>query len=518
MFTTFTWCRRPLAGLFALLSMGGCKARLEIETDHPLFPWGESSDTGNSTSETDDPGPNGNHSTDTTSPAGTTDTTNTHSGSSGTSSGGDIPADAGPLPEPERTWGPEMIIDARDVNAKKPQVTMDAAGNTLFVWTRSQGHPEAREDGVSSRYYSRTSGWGPIHQLAYYSTETAADLQVCGNPDGSSVITWTSTKSRYEGGARSLWVAYFSTEAGTSAPIELQDDTVLGSAGCGIDDLGEGMVVWSTESALVFSRGADSAWTEPEVIATEPGPFQRLSMNLQGNALVVARRDSAESSSFFDVWYDANSGWSEPSAVPAEVPPALPSPDTDDPASFTVALGGDDTAHLAWISVLADYTGELWTSAFTLEDGWSAPLLLADDFVRWDGAVTSNADVSGRALVLWSALTQPVPSVRGRRFSPGAGWDSDNFLDRYGDSMSSALGPNGYGIAAFRATNEAESFDNSIAIVYFSADGSIEQFVTERPEADSADPAVAINAAGQAVVAWEQLTYNDSQAYVIFRD
>ncbi len=506
MFTTFTWCRRPLASFLALLSVGGCKARLEIETDHPLFPWGESSDTGTSMSETEDPGSNGNNSTDTTDP---TATTGTHSGTSGTSSGGDTTADAGPPFEPELTWGPEMIIDARDVAAKNLQVTMDAAGNTLFVW--SQAGPDDGADAVHSRYFSRTNGWGPIHQLASYPAERTADLQVCGNSDGSVVITWTSTSTPYWDYPRSLWVAYFSMEAGMSAPIELQDDTVVGSAGCGIDDSGEGMLIWSTESALVFSRGADSAWSEPEVIAADPGPFQRLSMNSQGNAMVVARRGSAGSYSFFGVWYDANSGWSGPSAVPA----AVSSAETVDLASLSVALGGDDTAHLAWIPVFADYTGEVWTSAFTLEDGWSAPLLLADDAFPWGGAVTSSADVAGHALILWSALTQPVPSVRGRRFSPGVGWDSDDFLDEFGESMSSTLGPNGHGIAAFRAPDDSP---RSAIIVYISPDGSIERFVTEATASQSVDPAVAINAAGQAVIAWEQVTSNNSQAYVIFRD
>lgn len=510
MFSGLMAYRRPLLGFFALLSLGGCKARLEVETDHPLFPWDETSGTATVTSDTENPTSNGTNAAD---------TLDTLTGSSGTSSEAESTADAGPQsPERAISWGPEMIINARDVNARNLQVTMDGAGNTLFVW-RMAG-PYDRSDGVYWRYYSRINGWSPIHQLASFYSEVTAGLQVCGNADGAAVITWTSTPNPSSEAPLSLWVAYYSADAVMFEPVELQDDTVVGSAGCAIDSSGEGMLVWSTESALAFSRGSESNWSQPEVIAGEAGSSQRLATNSQGNAVLVARRGSADAYAFFAVSYDANSGWGEAFAlsVPGQsaAAPELP--------PFAVALGGDNRAHLVWApSPAYDQPAEVWASTFTAGEGWRAPLLLTDEGTTGSAVVSVSANDAGRALMLWTAAAAGSFRVQGRRFLPDLGWESNDLFDEEGgplyrwipSSMSSAVAPNGRALAAFRFSDGGS--DSGIAVLHIAPDGTVERFFTQRRGHDNMDPAVAMNAVGQAVVAWESFE-TISQAFVIFGD
>jgi hypothetical protein len=332
---------------------------------------------------------------------------------------------------------------------------------------------------------------------------------MCANQDGSVVLTWTSTASTDNQAPASLFVAYYSSPNVMPEPVDLEEEMSGSLVGCGIDDSGRSLLVWSTGAGVVFSRGEGTDWTTPELIVETSGAY-RLATNPRGNAILVGRHGSGESQYFSGVWYDANSGWGETPSEPLPVPLGV--------SDFAAALGGDNTAHLAWVTTFPDYTAQVWTSSFTNDAGWGTPLRLDDDN-EWWGTVTLSADDAGGALAVWTSYTPFFESrVRARRFTPGVGWDpSSSFIGEHGTLVSSTLGPTGYGLAAYR-NHEVMYYEGSIEIVYFSPEDRSMPFVSQVPAVDSLDPAVAVNAAGQAVVAWEHVGYSASQARAIFRD
>lgn len=479
--------RRPI-GLLALLCVGGCQVRIDVEPDDPSFPWDGGADTAESTSDPETTAPDD--------PAPST----TGSASEPTSS-----EDTTDASESERRWGPEIIVEDTEAGASNVKVTMDALGNVLFAWRELNDAP--RSAAVVTRYFSRTTGWGPIRRLAEYSGVWLRNLELCGNEDGSVALTWTTAITGSQLPA-SLYAAYHSPGSGLVGPVELAEAMSGQLVGCGIDSSGLAMIAWGTTAGIVFSRGEGTEWTTPEV-AVEASGYYRLAMNARGYAVLGGQRGSDGAESLSAVWYDPTSGWGEPSNVPTS--------ESVDILSFAVAVGGDDTAHIAWVVTFPDYRGEVRTSALTTDGGWTTPLRLNDDN-EWGGVVTLSANEAGGALAVWTSSTPFLESrVRARRLVPGAGWEAGpHFIGEHGTMLSSTLGPNGHGLAAYR-NNELMYYQGSIEIVHMPPEGPRSTFVSHIPSEDSLDPAVAVNAAGQAVVAWEHFG-GPSEARALFRD
>ena len=478
----------------------GCEARLEIETDHPLFPWDEG--TGTAPSSDGETGPASPSSSSTQSESSSSDSTETDS------------------PEPAWAWSPETTIGSTngDVDALYPKVTIDAHGNTLVAWQEIGYNPTTY--GVGTNFYSPQLGWGSDFPLVTYAEGFAGQVKLCGNSAGSAVAAWpsssTSSPVTLTPSPRSVSLAYYTPTEGWLGPIELHASTsFIASVECGIDSDGNALLVWAEQgepAVLQFSRGRGDVWTSPQVIAEEPdlGGLPVLTMNEAGNAFLAWPYGSYRALAIAGQWYDPNDGWGE--TLRRAMEPL-------DLRSLAITLGGDNTAHVAWFEARVDYTelGQLWSSPFTYEEGWGDAVRI-DDSEETAGDVALGADDSGAVLAVWNSYTPYYGEgrVRSRRYTPSGGWEPIRYLADHGFMVSVSVSPGGKGLAAFRNT-EAQDARGAIETVYFAPDGSIERFVTEPSVVDARVPQVGINDAGQAVVVWAHSDLEGTHASAIVR-
>ncbi|HET9257141.1 MAG TPA: hypothetical protein VFO16_18350, partial [Pseudonocardiaceae bacterium] len=186
-------------------------------------------------------------------------------------------------------WQAPVNLSAVGQNAVAPQVGIDAQGDAVVVWTRSNGI----NDIVQAAARSAGGAWqAPVSLSA--AGQNASDPQVAVNAQGNAVAVWT----RSNGSNDIVQAAARSAAGAWQAPVSLSGTGQNASAPqVGVDGQGDAVAVWtrsngSNDIVQAAARSAAGAWQTPVSLSGtgQNAGASQVAVNAQGNAVAVWRR------------------------------------------------------------------------------------------------------------------------------------------------------------------------------------------------------------------------------------
>jgi len=396
----------------------------------------------------------------------------------------------------------------------EPKVAIDAAGNSTVVWI--QQFPNTPQ--VVSNRFSMTSGWGTPAVIS--STVNASRPQIASDGSGGAIAIWDQL---FDG----IWSSRFTPGAGWSAP-----EVVGASNGPGalyprvaFASDGTAIAVWQQGDGsrinIWANRRTAAGWGSPTLVETSDAGYAEepeLAVDAGGDAIVMWRQRQT-SNSLGELWannFRPGVGWGTPQLIGTDVQ-AL---------SYQLRFDGRGNALAVW----ADFANSSWATLYLAGQGWGTPFRLGPA-----SAPRVAFDAQGNALVLWiqqDAVPNPVPcivltSIGGgstcpatvlrknlwsRRHTPADGWAQPQLVDTsdLGDVSSPAFAFDQAGNAIAVWTQRVDNLFSGVVTVwanrYTNGTGwGTATVIQDQATGDAMVPSVAVNAAGEAIVAWGQL-------------
>ena len=239
-------------------------------------------------------------------------------------------------------WQPALDLSAAGQDAGSARVAVDAAGNAIAVWLRSNGTNTI----VQASVRPVGGNWQPAEDLSA-AGQSASDLELAIDAAGNAIATWwrsngtnriVQTSSRSAGGtwqpaedlsalgqhadaphvafdASGNAVAVWSRSNGTNAIVQAssrpaggawqpaQDLSALGqeanSPRVTLDSGGNAMAVWQRSNGTndivqASYRPVGGAWQAAEDLSApgQDASFQRVALDAAGNAVAIWRRSN----------------------------------------------------------------------------------------------------------------------------------------------------------------------------------------------------------------------------------
>ena len=179
-----------------------------------------------------------------------------------------------------RSQAMETLIETDDAgSAYFPQIAIDAAGNALAVWSKTDG---TRCNIWARRYTVSTNSWGRAVKIEMDDAGNAYDPQIVVDASGNALVVW----SQNDGNRLNIWSNRYIASANSWALAELIETNTSGHANdpqLVIDASGNAVAVW-TENKGVHPQ----YWTNRYNAAT--GQWGKASMIDTNNAVTVAYR------------------------------------------------------------------------------------------------------------------------------------------------------------------------------------------------------------------------------------
>jgi hypothetical protein len=404
------------------------------------------------------------------------------------------------------TWvSPPVTLASGDPGPEDPQVTVDAAGNATAVWLQTS-------DTTSSLQFSTHpvgGSWSPASDV-FAPGDVSSPFDVATNAAGLTVAVWSQLVEGHD----VVHAAVRPAGATWSAPVPLsdpEDDSIypkvaLDAAGNAVVTSVQGETAAATLRSV--TRSTDGSWSSvDDVSSTTDGIAQtEYDLAISPSGLAIAAWELYDESAVRRVIQEAT----RPVGGPFEAADTISSSavDTWDPR---VAISSAGVATVAWREEPPP-TGTVLKSRTREATGtWSA----VQDLSEADGSNQRQrlvVDTAGTTTAVWTKALGPsirlVYATRpaGGAWSapadvtpPGAGFADPDLAIDSGDRM----------IVVFVAFG---SGGDDIAARTRAPGGAWSDFggVSEIPDGGSArNPKVAMDAAGQAVAAWEGVTDTD---------
>lgn len=378
--------------------------------------------------------------------------------------------------------------------------------------------------------------------------------------DGTAFVVW-SEAPKGTGQLGEIWVSRLAEDA-SREPEALMNDPAVDATGAriAVDSVGNALAVFnaaqSSGSHVMASRyEVGSGWAAAEVIdegaptcsaAACPQTAPDLALDADGNGFAVWLADDGVRKSVWARPFQADSGWGDPEQLDLDQVGSSFSPvlaldtaggavvawTTDDPslqaarfvpgqgwsASTRVDPSGSDSVIQPFVSVAASADGSAivlyadgdllaarysmgaWTEAAPIEDS-------AESFRR----TSIGMDASGAALLV---STSAAGSVWSASFDPAGGWTRPVLVDvgdGEADNPKISVTSSGNAMAVWQ-----QKEDLYARIWASELSPSSGWSLPEKIDGETADqprnvPDVALNDAGQSVVAWELFVFEQQQ-------
>ena len=275
-----------------------------------------------------------------------------------------------------------------------------------------------------------------------------------------------------------------------------------------IDTLGNALAVWSQSDGTRYNIWASrytvgSGWGEAEVIETDnagdaSGP--QIAIDASGNGWAVwSQKDGGISSNIWLNRYTAGSGWGE-----AEL---IGNSNTGRAFSPQIALDALGNALVVWVQ--SDGTGSsgyhIWARRYT-NNQWGTAVAIEN--VGFVGNPRIAMDASGNAIAVWTRNDGAAYNIWANRYMVGNGWGTAAPIDSGNDGgvsdPSIAINAAGNAVVAWRRANSAlDQFDNW-ASYYTVGSGWGSATLIEASNDIAYPPEVVIDSLGNALVVWYQ--------------
>ena len=194
------------------------------------------------------------------------------------------------------SWGTASLIETDNAgNAFSPQVTFDASGNALAVWSQSDG---TRTNIWVNRFTAATSSWGTAALIETDNLGDAFAPQIVFDAGGNALAVWQQS----DGTRPNIWANRFTAATsswGSAALIETDNAGSARSPQLAYDTGGNALAVWHQFDGTRFNiwanrfTAATSSWGNAALIETDNagGAFSpQIAFDASGNALAVCRQ------------------------------------------------------------------------------------------------------------------------------------------------------------------------------------------------------------------------------------
>ena len=339
------------------------------------------------------------------------------------------------------SWTSAVSLSAAGRNAERPQVGVDAAGNAVAVWMRTNGAHTI----IQSASRALGGQWTAGMDLSAAGRD-AKEPRLAIDPAGNAVAVW----ARFDG-FDDIVQAAVRTPGGAWLP---PDDLSAGGENAkepqvAIDPAGNAVAVWSRFDGSHFiaqaaARAPGGAWapaadiSEEGESATEPD----LALTPSGSAIAVWSRDEGADQIVQSAVRPPGGAWGNPmDASPAGRRSTEPQ----------VAVDPAGNAAAVWKrSDIGPYT-IVQAASMAAGGGWSG----AQDLTGFGESVETPQvaiDPGGNAVALWGRSSGAPTVIEGRIRPAGGGWGPPVNVSSIGRTATEpdlALDPAGDGVAVW---------------------------------------------------------------------
>jgi hypothetical protein len=400
------------------------------------------------------------------------------------------------------------------LGATFPAVAFDGAGNAVMAWSQSDG---VRFNLWASRY-DTAAGWGTPTLIESDDAGGVRNPQVAFDGLGNSFVVWEhSDGTRYN-----IWANHHSADWGwgrwgTPELLEVNDTGNAINVQLASNGAGNLIAAWQQFDGLqnrIFANrySAASGWSGAELVETNDTASARspqVALAPSGDAFVLW----AQTGAYTDHWanrYEAGVGWGNATMVQQSSGPG------NDTAGYDVAALPGGKALAVWSQATAT-TEDIWSSVFTPGSGWSGAQTIESNNTYGETPMLA-VDGSGNAIAAWYQGTGLVGDVYANRYTAASGWGTAQPIAAAWNPVLEPVGvasnPGGDAVAVWAAPSAGH---NSVVANRFTpgVGWGTPELLEFNDTYDADRPKVAVDTAGNAMVAWEQ---SDGVAQHIWAD
>jgi len=397
-------------------------------------------------------------------------------------------------------WGTAELIETNDVDsAALPRVAVDPSGNATAVWNQISGPFPS----VWANRYVVGTGWGTPEPIETNDAGTVNTHQVAVDPGGNVTVVW----EHWNGAVYDVWANRYvvGTGWGTAGPIETNDAGNAYDSQVAVDAVGNASAVWRQwdDTVPIVNIWANryvvgTGWGTAGLIEANDAEYAHhpeIAVDPSGNAVAVFEHYTPGGPS--DLWtnrYVVGTGWGTPELI---------GPNADAVDRPQVAVDSIGTATLIWPQ--SDGTRfSIWANRYVVGTGWGT--LEPVEREPYDVFVPDLAvDPSGNAIAVWTQNDGTGSIISANRYVVGTGWGTPEVVEGgpgnpFGAKV--AVDPSGNGVAVWYQFDGTRDNIWANRYVVGTGWGTSELIETDPGEADS--PEVAVDAAGNAIVVWQQ--------------
>lgn len=341
-------------------------------------------------------------------------------------------------------WLAPVTLSDAGQHADEPQVAVDADGDAVAVWLRS--------DGSHARIQAATrpagGAWTTPVTLSD-AGQNADDPQVAVDTDGDAVAIWRrsdGTNIRVQAAARPAGGAWTAPTTISAAGPDTYD------AGVAVDPDGDAVAVWTQSDGSnirvqAATRPAGGAWTAPDTLSTagRDATAPQVGVDADGDAVAVWRRSDGSNVRAQAATRPAGGTWAAPDTIS----------DAGQTASEPqVAVGADGTATAAW---RANDGGDQYVKAATRPAGgaWTTPATLSNPAQTADRPQVA-VDATGDTTAVWRQTGGGYYRVTAATRPAGGSWSAADTLSDAGQHAylpQVAVDPDGDATAVWHRTD-----------------------------------------------------------------
>ena len=409
-----------------------------------------------------------------------------------------LPASSAAAP----AWLAPQDLSVPGHDSYAPQAALDPAGNAVAVWLHSDGTNVI----VQAAVRPGGGAWGAPQDLST-AGQDALKPQVALDAAGNALAVWirsNGTNYIVQAAARPAGGAWSAPQDLSAAGHDADFPQVA------LDAAGNGLAVWegdngTNEIVQAAARPAGGAWSAPQDLSATGQNAHRpqVALDPAGNALAVWERSNGTNLIVQAAARPAGGAWSAPQDLSAAGHDADLPQVALDAAGNGLAVWERDNGTTEIVQAAARPTGGAWSAPQDLSAGQNAA----------NPQVALDAD--GNALAVWEHYngTNYIVQAAARPAVSGV-WQTPQDLSAAGQSAYEpevALAAAGNALAVWIRSNGTNDIVQAAARPPASGVWQAPQDLSAAGR-DAANPQVTLDAAGDALAVWQR--YNGANAIV----
>jgi hypothetical protein len=385
----------------------------------------------------------------------------------------------------------------------RAQIAVDANGNAFAVWERNDG---LRIHVMANRYVAG-KGWEKEQLIETNDLGNARSPQIAVDTNGNSIAVWHQYGE--DGSAPSIWAnRYVAGEGwGTAQLIETDGTappmccTPAYSPQISMDTNGNALVVWqqsdgTRQNIWVNRYLAGTGWGTAELIETNnsgSATAPQIAFDAGGNALAVWEQYDGTRISIWANRYVAGAAWGTAELIETN--------NAGDAVTPKIALDASGNAIAVW-QQSDGIRANVWANRYVVGAGWGKAELIETEAAWHANEPQVAVSANGNAMAVWrQGGNDGLWGIWANRYTPGAGWSAPEPIEtitKHAFTPQIAVDANGNAIAVW-----GQDF-STWANRYTTGQGWGVAELIESKTYSTTNPQIAFNANGNATAVWTQ--------------